>query len=395
MSRPKRRVVVLVLDGVGVGALPDAADYGDAGANTLLHVVQSVPGLQLPNLERFGLRRLLPELGVSSPGSQAACGRMVERAAGKDSTAGHWELMGVPLMRPLTTYPNGFPEEIIRAFTALTGFQVLGNRAASGTDIIRQLGEQHLRCGWPIIYTSSDSVFQIAAHEDVIPPESLYAICRQTRELLNPYQVGRVIARPFEGRDADSFRRTSRRHDFSLPPVAPTVLDRLQEAGVRVTGIGKIGDLFAGCGLDESIPTVNNRDGMQRTLEALQQLEDGLVFTNLVDFDMLWGHRLDAGGFAAGLREVDAWLPELLAALHDDDLLLMTADHGCDPTLPGTDHSREYVPLFAWCPGLRQGVELGTRGSFADVGATLAEALGCVSPAGTSFLPQLLAARDD
>ncbi|ORJ60521.1 phosphopentomutase [Geothermobacter hydrogeniphilus] len=393
MNPPFRRVLVVVLDGVGVGALPDAAAYGDAGANTLLHVLQRSPSLRLPNFERFGLGRLVPAAGLVSGEGLAACGRMAEKAAGKDSTAGHWELMGVTLEQPLPTYPQGFPEEIISAFTAATGLAVLGNRAASGTDIIRDLGEEHLRSGLPIIYTSSDSVFQIAAHEEVIPVEKLYDLCRKARELLNPFRVGRVIARPFTGRDAAGFRRTAGRHDFSLPPIAPTLLDRLQQAGVPVVGIGKIGDLFAGRGLDESLTTASNADGMAATLECLERVDNGLIIVNLVDFDMLWGHRLDVSGFADGLAAVDAWLPQLTARLRSDDLLLITADHGCDPTTPGTDHSREYVPLLAWFPGLRPDIDLGTRAGFADVAATVGEALGCTCPAGRSFLPELKAGR--
>lgn len=387
---PFRRVLVLVLDGVGIGALPDAGAYGDCGANTLLHVLQNSPELDLPNLNRFGLERMLPGDGAERRVGQAACGRMVETAAGKDSTAGHWELMGVALPEPLPTFPDGFSEEILARFRSATGYDVLGNCAASGTDILRVLGEEHLRRGLPIVYTSSDSVFQIAAHEEIIPPQKLYEICLQARDLLNPYRIGRVIARPFEGRDAASFQRTARRHDFSLPPIAPTQLDILQTAGHQVVGIGKISDLFAGRGIDESIQTGDNREGMAATLEALDRVESGLILVNLVDFDMRWGHRLDVPGFAQGLMDVDVWLPSLIARLQPDDLLMITADHGCDPTTPGTDHSREYVPLFAWCPGLRPGIELGTRSSFADVAATIGQALGCPSPAGTGFLDALI-----
>jgi len=390
VKTPFRRVVVVVLDGVGIGALPDADAYGDSDADTLRHVLTGNPGLRLPNLERLGLLRLVPGFANGSEEPRAAWGRMAEKAAGKDSTAGHWELMGVPLDRPLPTYPRGFPEEIIRSFRQATGFDVLGNRAASGTEIIRELGEEHLRCGLPIVYTSIDSVFQVAAHEKIIPVDQLYDLCRIARELLNPYRIGRVIARPFEGEDAASFKRTSRRHDFSLPPVATTLLDELQQQGVPVTGVGKVGDLFGDRGLDESHPTGCNREGMTKILELLESGREGLIFANLVDFDMLWGHRLDVAGFGDGLRDVDAWVPSLLACLGDEDLLLVTADHGCDPTTAGTDHSREYVPLLAWSPGQRPGIGLGTRESFADLGATAGEALGCSCPSGKSFLGELL-----
>lgn len=391
MTRVFRRVVMIVLDGVGIGALPDADFYGDRDANTLLHVAEAVGGLKLPNLARFGLGRLLDLPGVAAGAAVGARARLSEKAAGKDSTAGHWELMGVVLEEALPTFPFGFPEEVIAAFTARTGLGVLGNVAASGTEIIRELGEEHIRSGCPIVYTSVDSVFQIAAHEAVIPVEQLYEICRQTRELLNPWRVGRVIARPFEGTGPADFRRTSRRHDYSLPPIGVSVLDRICEAGIDVYGIGKIGDLYAGRGLTEERPTCCNAEGMEQILGALGRVNSGVVLANLVDFDMLWGHRLDVAGFAAGLEEFDAWLPDLLRVLEADDLLLITADHGCDPTTPGTDHTREYIPLLAWSPGMVGDVDLGTRGSFADVGATLAEALGVQPPCGASFLSQLLA----
>lgn len=390
MSRVFRRVVMIILDGVGVGALPDADQYGDRDANTLLHVARVAGRLHLPNLARLGLGQLLELPCLPTCPTVGAWGRMAEKAAGKDSTAGHWELMGVVLEQPLPTFPTGFPKEIIDEFTARTGLGVLGNIAASGTDIIRDLGEAHLRTGFPIIYTSVDSVFQIAAHEEIIPVEKLYEICLQTRELLNPWRVGRVIARPFIGKSPDQFKRTSRRHDYSLPPVSSSVLDRLCEAGIDVCGIGKIGDLYAGRGLSEQLPTCSNHEGMEQVLSALGRMDSGVILANLVDFDMLWGHRQDSAGFASGLEIFDAWLPELMRVLEDDDLLLVTADHGCDPTTPGTDHTREYVPLLAWYPEMEKGVDLGTRESFADAGATLAEAMGVKSPAGASFLSQLL-----
>jgi len=386
-----RRAVLITLDGVGAGALPDAAQYGDAEASTLLHVAEVCGGLDLPTLQRLGLGNILPLPGVPAAARPAAgYGKMRERSAGKDTTTGHWELAGVVRDLPFPTYPHGFPKEVIAAFSRETGLEPLGNIAASGTEIIRRLGEEHLRTGRPIVYTSADSVFQIAAHEEVIPVERLYRICRTARRILDPWGIARVIARPFAGRGATDFHRTPRRHDFSMPPTSPTLLDNLQQNGLPVIGVGKIGDIFAGKGVSESIYTESNADGMARTLGALAGLDKGLVFTNLVDFDMLYGHRRDPAGFGATLREFDRWLPRLLKALGETDLLLITADHGCDPTTPGTDHTREYVPLLAWHRRLGAGVSLGTRGSFADVAATLAAVFSVASSAGESFLPELL-----
>jgi phosphopentomutase len=314
---------------------------------------------------------------------------MRELSAGKDTTTGHWELAGVIQTEPFPTYPAGFPREIIEAFVGETGCSPLGNVAASGTDILRHLGEEHLRSGRPIVYTSADSVFQIAAHEDIFPVDRLYEICRIARRILNPYRVGRVIARPFIGSCAADFRRTSRRHDFSLPPTAETILESIQRAGLRVYGVGKIRDIFAGRGVTDFVYTGSNAEGMERTLEALEKVEKGLVFTNLVDFDMLFGHRLDPLGFGRALEEFDCWLPRLLERLEPYDLLLITADHGCDPTTPGTDHTREYVPLLAWHPRLRRGSDLGERDSFADVAATIAELFDIEFSVGRSVLSEL------
>ena len=387
MSPPFRRVVLIVLDGVGIGELPDAAAYGDVGANTLGHVAEACGGLGLPNLLRLGLGHLLKLPGSVAPERViGGYGRMLERSVGKDTTTGHWELAGLVQQRPFATYPQGFPAEIIAAFTQATGLEPLGNIAASGTDILRLLGAEHLASGRPIVYTSADSVFQIAAHEEVIPVERLYQICRQARDLLDPYRVGRVIARPFVGTAPENFRRTARRHDFSMPPGGPTILDRLVEAGMEVIGIGKIKDIFAGRGLTRAQASDGNAEGMAQTLGALEQLQRGLVFTNLVDFDMLFGHRLDARGFGRALEEFDAWLPQLLQRLQGDDLLLITADHGCDPQVSGTDHTREYVPLLLWHAGLGAGVNLGDRGGFADVAATIGEALGVAGTSGESLL---------
>ncbi len=387
-----KRVVLITLDGVGVGELPDAAKYGDGGAHTLGHVAAACGGLRLPHLQAMGLGNLVDVEGVS-PVSRpsAAFGKMAEVSAGKDTTTGHWEIAGIVEPNPLPTYSSGFPAEVIEAFTREVGIEPLGNIGASGTDILVQLGEEHVRSGRPIVYTSADSVFQIAAHEEVIPIERLYDICRIARRILDPYKIGRVIARPFVGSAADGFVRTSRRHDFSLPPTAPTVLDRIEEAGMSVYGVGKIRDIFAGRGITESVYTASNADGMAKTLEALERVERGMIFTNLVDFDMLYGHRLDAAGFGAALEAFDAWLPQLCQRLQPNDLLVLTADHGCDPTTPGSDHSREYVPLLAWHRGMVAGSELGCRQSFADIAATVVDAFSLEPVQGESFLAELLA----
>lgn len=383
-----QRIVLITLDGVGAGALPDAGDYGDAGASTLQHVADACGGLSLPNLQKLGLGNILPIAGVPPILNPAAAfGRMRELSAGKDTITGHWEIAGIITPEPFPTFPAGFPSEIIDTFRRQTGLDPLGNEVASGTEIIRRLGEEHVRSGRPIVYTSADSVFQIAAHEEIIPLSKLYEICHMTRELLERWRVLRVIARPFTGRNADDFRRTANRHDFPLPPPAPTILDLLTNAGLNVIGIGKIHDIYAGRGLTGHSFTTSNADGMEKTLAALANVGRGVVFTNLVDFDMLFGHRRDATGFGAALMEFDAWLPCLLEEMTAADLLLLTADHGCDPTTAGTDHSREHAPLLAWSPRLKDGVDLGIRDSFADVAATLTEAFLLKAPAGQSFLP--------
>lgn len=386
------RVLVILLDGVGVGELPDAGDYGDKGSNTLGNLAQAVGGLKLPHLELMGLGNIITLKGVPPQGSpQANYGKLSERAPGKDSTSGHWELMGLTLKRPFPTYPNGFPPQLIRKFEAMIGRKVLGNYPASGTQIIQDLGEEHQKSGWPIVYTSADSVFQIAAHEEVIPPEELYQICFQAREILSGEDgVGRVIARPFLGQPG-SYWRTERRKDFSLPPPGNTVLDLLKVNGYPVVGIGKIPDLFAGKGFTQTVKAKNNPENMAKILETCGRVERGLIFTNLVDFDMLWGHRNDPQGFAQGLEEFDGWLPNLLETLTPSDLLLITADHGCDPTTPSTDHSREYVPVLAWGKGIRFGVNLGIRETFADLGAAISQALGIRGTGeGRSFLREIV-----
>ncbi|MBE3582967.1 MAG: phosphopentomutase [Limnochordaceae bacterium] len=394
-SRRLERVAILVMDSVGIGALPDAGQYGDGGSNTVVHTAMAVGGLPLPHLSALGLGWVIePAPGVEKVEKPSgAYGRAAERSPGKDTTTGHWEMMGLVLDRPFPTYPHGFPPEIIDEFTRRIGRPILGNKPASGTIIIQELGEEHLRTGAPIVYTSADSVFQVAAHEEVIPVEELYRMCQIAREILiGPHAVDRVIARPFVGKPG-AFVRTERRRDFSLRPFRPTVLDALKKAGLAVRAVGKIADIFAGQGITWAAHTGNNRETLEVTWDLLQHsAEPGLIFANCVDFDMLYGHRNDAPGYARALREFDAWIPRLLAALGPRDALVITADHGCDPTTPSTDHSREYVPLLVAGPPIRPGVALGTRSTFADLGATLAEAMGVEAPeAGTSFADAVLA----
>jgi len=385
------RVILVVLDSAGVGELPDADRYGDAGSSTIPHVAEAAGGLRLPALERLGLGRIVPIRGVAAvPAPEGAFGRLGERSAGKDTTTGHWELMGVILERPFPTYPRGFPPEIIQAFERAIGTRTLGNLPASGTEIIARLGPEHERTGYPIVYTSADSVFQIAAHEAVVPVERLYEMCLAARAILaGPHAVSRVIARPFTGRPG-AYARTDRRRDFSLPPVGRTVLDAAAEAGGEVVGIGKIPDIFAGRGITRGVHTHDDLDGMAQTARAMEETARGIIFANLVDLDSRYGHRNDPAGYARGLEAIDARLPELLRRLRADDLLILTADHGNDPTTPSTDHSREYVPLLVAGPRVRGGVDLGVRQTFADVGATVAEALGLAwAGPGVSLLRRL------
>lgn len=372
-----RRAILLVLDSAGVGALPDAAAYGDEGSATLPHVAQAAGGLRLPHLERLGLGRIVPLVGVRPVDSpEAAFGRMAEQSAGKDSTTGHWEMMGLIVRRPFPTYPQGFPPEIISAFERTIGRLVLGNCAASGTAIMEELGAEHLRTGAPIVYTSADSVFQVAAHEEIVPVEQLYDWCLAARRILaGEHAVSRVIARPFTGTPG-TFRRTDRRRDFSLPPTRRTVLDALSDAGVPVLAIGKVGDLFAERGILESVHTHDDLDGLARTAEAARRLDRGFIFANVVDLDTVYGHRNDAQGYARRLVEIDAALAAILDARGRETPLFISADHGNDPTTSSTDHSREYVPLLALGPGVPAGTDLGTRRTFADVGATVAAAFG-------------------
>lgn len=389
MSAPSaRRAVMIVLDGAGIGALPDADRYGDVGAATIPHVASAVGGLHLPTLQRLGLGGISPIEGVPPAASPSACfGKAVELSAGKDTTTGHWELMGLVTEVPFPTYPNGFPPDLLGAFERAIGRGTLGNCVASGTEIIDRLGAEHVATGKPIVYTSADSVFQIAAHEGTIPLETLYEYCRIARRLLvPPHEVGRVIARPFLGTPG-AFQRTANRHDFSLTPPADSVLDLVLAAGLPVTGVGKIGDIFAMKGLSRTLPVKGNTAGMAATLTVLDEQKTGFVFTNLVDFDMLYGHRNDPKGYAAALEAFDAWLPSLLARLVPGDLLVLTADHGTDPCFPGTDHTREYIPVLLHQPGV-PGRDLGILGSFADLGATVAAHLGAKTPEhGRNVLP--------
>ena len=383
-----RRVFLLVLDSLGVGALPDAASFGDEGAHTLDHLVAAAGGLDVPRLAALGLGCIE---GVSAvPAArrpEGAFGRCLERSPGKDTPTGHWEMMGLVLEQRFPVYPRGFPDELIDGLVARTGVPgILCNTPASGTEVIERLGEEHVRSGRPIVYTSADSVLQVAAHEEHFGLERLYAFCETAREMTEPLGLGRVIARPFVGRPG-AYTRTYNRRDYSLEPFGPTALDRLKEAGVPVVGVGKIGDIFAGRGLTETIHTEGNADGMRVVRELAGELEGGLVFANLVDFDMLYGHRRDSVGYRRALEEFDARYAELEGSLREDDLVLLTADHGNDPTfVQTTDHTREYVPILAAGPEIAAGVDLGTRASFADIGATVEEALERPpSPPGRSF----------
>jgi phosphopentomutase len=383
------RVLVVVLDSVGVGALPDADEYGDAGAATLQHAAEAVGGLSLPNLQRLGLGCIVPVAGVSPVDKPLGYfGKMAEQSRGKDTTSGHWEMMGLVVEEPFSVFPDGFPPEIVEPFVQATGRGVLGNRPASGTRIVEELGEEHLQTGKWILYTSADSVFQLAAHEGKVPLSELYAACETARTQLDPWRVGRVIARPFVG-SPGAFSRTYNRHDFSMPPDGPTVLDSLRQAGVQVIGVGKIRDIFAGAGVSRSVTTEGNQDGLDRLATLLDERPPGLVFANLIDFDMRFGHRRNPSGYAHAMEEFDHGLIRLMERMTPDDLLLVTADHGCDPTYAvHTDHTREYVPVIMWSPRFASGGDLGTRETFADLGATAADALGVewYGP-GRSFLP--------
>ena len=391
-----RRAIVIVMDSVGIGELPDASTYGDEGSNTLGNIAKQVP-LNVPTLRALGLDRLVSDwcqTGVRHVSDTSltlgAFGRMAEASPGKDSVTGHWELMGIVLDRPFPVFPNGFSREILDEFSRQTGRGVLGNKAASGTQIIDELGPEHMRTGSLIVYTSADSVFQIAAHEQIVPIAELYRACAIAYTLVGEgLGVGRVIARPFVGTPGQ-FRRTANRHDYALPPSGETLLDRLKAASLPVVAIGKIEDLFAGRGVTRAFHTASDDEGMDHVERQMMEVDRGFIFTNLVDFDTQYGHRNDVDGYARNLERFDARLATLLPRLRDDDLLIVTADHGNDPTTPSTDHSREYVPLLVTGTHVRAGVDLGTRRTFADVGQTLAEVFGVGLLAnGTSFLREI------
>ena len=389
------RVFWIVLDSVGIGELPDASDYGDVGRNTLGHIAESRL-LRIPNLVRLGLANIAPLkfLGPAA-GPLGAYGKGATRSPGKDTTTGHWEMAGVWLDQAFPVYKNGFPRELIEEFEKQIGRKTIGNKPASGTEIIKELGEVHVHTGKPIVYTSGDSVFQIATHEEVIPITDLYRMCEIARRLLDgPHRVGRVIARPFIGTPGN-FVRTTRRHDYAVDPPKPMLLDVLAEQKVRVLGVGKIHDTYNGRGVDEYLTTKANADGMDKLTAAAKERKDGLIFCNLVDFDMLYGHRKDVEGFAQSLEEFDRMLGEFLPLLSLFDLLMITADHGCDPDprWPTTDHSREYVPILVYSPRSGAGVNLGVRDTLADMGQTIAENFGGIIPHGTSFLSELTRAR--
>jgi phosphopentomutase len=386
------RIALIVLDSVGIGELPDADRFGDIGSHTLKHIAERNAPFELPNLQKLGLGNIESLPGIPPAGRPTAFyGKMAEVSVGKDTMTGHWEIMGLNVSIPFQTYPEGFPAELIERFEQETGRKVIGNKPASGTEILDELGEEQMKTGAWIVYTSADSVFQLAAHEEIIPLEELYKACEIARKLTleAPYVVGRVIARPYIGQPG-AFKRTSNRHDYAVKPPARTVMNELKDAGLDCIAVGKINDIYSGEGVTEAIHTKSNEDGMQRTAEVLDKSFRGLSFTNLVDFDSLYGHRRDPVGYGNALRDFDRFLPQLLSRIGDKDLLILTADHGNDPIHTGTDHTREYVPLLVWNPQLTEGVALGIRATFSDVGATIADNFGVPIPAnGTSFMELL------
>lgn len=371
------RVVLIVLDSVGIGELPDAKKYGDEGSNTLGNISSSVGGLRLPNMEKIGLGNIDGTSGITEESNPTGCfGKSLEKSEGKDTTTGHWEIGGIILDKAFPTYPDGFPKEVMDEFERRIGTKTLANKPASGTAIIEELGDEHVRTGYPIVYTSADSVFQIAAHEDIIPLDKLYEMCQTARNMLvGEHGVGRVIARPFTG-SSGNYTRTSNRRDFSLKPTKKTILNYISEAGMDVWAVGKIEDIYSGSGITKAVHTKNNMDGVGRTLEYMKEEGKGLIFTNLVDFDMLYGHRNNADGYAKALIDFDNRLPEIIDNLRKDDVLILTADHGCDPTTTSTDHSREYIPILIYGNEIKAGINLGIRSTYADIGKTIGELLG-------------------
>lgn len=387
-----KRAILLILDSAGIGELPDADRYGDVGSNTIANIAKAIGGLKMPNMEGLGLGNIHPIQGVDKTQTPAgAWGKAAEASVGKDTVTGHWEIAGCILKNPLNTYPNGFPREIIGEFERRIGRPTIGNTVASGTEIIAQLGEEHMKTGYPIIYTSADSVFQIAAHEGIIPLEEQYRMCQIARDMLvGEWTVGRVIARPFVGDSSQTFKRTSNRHDYSLDPFCKTILEYIAEAGLSVSGVGKIKDIFNGKGVTRSIRITDNMDGIDKTLEAMKLDEGGLIFINLVDFDMLFGHRNDPQGYGRALEEVDKRLGEVFLAMGDEDMLIITADHGCDPTTVSTDHSREYIPILVYGKGIKP-VDIGIRDTFADIGKTILDYLSVDNELqGNSFLQRMV-----
>lgn len=387
-----RRAVIIVLDSVGIGYLPDAYLYGDEGADTIGHLYRDIEGFSLPNMEKMGLGNIAGvDYAAKEDHPTGSYGKMAEQSKGKDTTTGHWEIAGLRLTEPFATYPEGFPDEIIDEFKKVTGYDVLVNRPYSGTEIIKDYGVEHMNTKKLIVYTSADSVFQIAAHEDVIPLEELYDVCRKTRKILDKYQVGRVIARPFVGDSPENFTRTPNRRDFSMEPSGTTMLDLIKEKGLTVAAVGKIEDIYAGAGVTDAVHTVSNDDGLDKCLDYMDSVKEGLIFVNLVDFDALYGHRNNAPGYAEALRNVDNRLPEITSKMTGEDVLIITADHGCDPTMTSsTDHSREYVPLLVYTPNGKN-VDLGIRDTYSDIAATVCEYLGTGAPQyGTSFLKEIL-----
>lgn len=390
-----KRVIWIILDSVGIGELPDAREYGDEGANTLGNIAESQRGLDIPNLVSLGIGNICGAINLDKTERPVgAFGKAKEISCGKDTTTGHWEMVGVWSKTPFPTYDIGFPEEIINSFIEKTGVPgILGNKPASGTAILEELGEEHIRTKKPIIYTSADSVFQIACHEEVYSVQELYKLCEIAREILQgDHGVARVIARPFINNEfaGAKFKRTSNRRDFSLKPQEPNLLTNIRDKGYKVIGIGKIEDIFSGSGITEAIHTKDNMDGVDKTLEYMNSVESGLIFTNLVEFDSVWGHRNDAEGYKKGLEQFDVRLKEILEALRDDDILIINADHGCDPTTEGTDHTREYIPVLIYGKGIKENVDLGILDSFADIGQTIGEILGCESISiGNSFYEKI------
>lgn len=371
------RVVLIVLDSLGIGYLPDSYEYGDEGSDTLGNIAQNYKEFRIDNLVELGIGSIdgVSSCIVKHDNPKGAYGRAAEASMGKDTTTGHWEISGLRLIRPFPTFPNGFPDELIETIENAIGVKTMGNEVASGTEIIQRLGDLHVKTGMPIIYTSADSVLQIAAHEEVISLNRQYEICSIVRNIMRgPYGVGRIIARPFRGSSGE-YRRTENRKDFSLKPIGKTILDYIKEKGMDVMAVGKIEDIFAGQGITKAVHTKNNSEGIEKTIEFINKDSKGIIFTNLVDFDMIYGHRNDVLGYADAIMEFDSRLPDIIGAMKDDDVLIITADHGCDPTTPSTDHSREYIPILFYGKSIKNNINIGTRKSFSDIGATILDML--------------------